>query len=64
MPSKEAPKVAKAVFEKLISHLEYPINLDKMLLTSTHHPVVKKVLGILTDDIVCHAHMTQSNKVV
>jgi hypothetical protein len=28
MPSKEAPNVAGAIFEKLISHLEYLINLD------------------------------------
>jgi hypothetical protein len=28
MPSKETPKLAGQIFEKLISHLEYLINLD------------------------------------
>jgi hypothetical protein len=35
-----------------------------MLLTSTHHPVIKKVLGMLTNAIVCRALMTKSNWVV
>jgi hypothetical protein len=28
MPSKEAPKLAGQIFEKMISHLEYLINLE------------------------------------